>query len=260
MVKDKVVLFEKKGPIAYITFNRPEKINAMNGEVYDQLAEVVKEYVADDDLRCAIISGAGGNFSSGGDLKWFQERHRAEGRYELYDFPGYKELDRCPKPVIAAVDGYCLASGFNCAVLKCDIRIASERAVFGMPAVKRALPGGDSYPMPFTWHMTLGNALYMVLTGKQLSAEEALRMGIVSEVVPHEKLMDRATELATIVCECSPLHVRAQKQLFYRLMESPGSFCQRLQEMILGPLSYTEDSLEGKQAFLEKRAPVYKNK
>jgi enoyl-CoA hydratase/carnithine racemase len=259
MAKDKVVLFEKKGPIAYITLNRPEKINAMNGEMYDLLAEVVKEYTADDDLRCAIISGAGGNFSSGGDLKFFQETRRVAGRYELYDFPAYKALDHCPKPVIAAVDGYCLASGFNCAVFKCDIRIASERAVFGMPAVKRALPGGDSYPMPFTWHMTLGNALYMILTGKMLSAEEALRMGIVSEVVPHENLMDRATELATIVCECSTVHIRAQKQFLYRLMESPGSFCLRLQEMILGPLSDTEDSIEGKKAFIEKRRPLYKN-
>jgi enoyl-CoA hydratase/carnithine racemase len=260
MTEDKVVLFEKKGPIAYITLNRPAKLNAMNGEMYDLLAKAVKEYTTDDDLRCAIISGAGGNFSSGGDLKWFQEWHRAKGRGERYDFPAYKALDRCLKPVIAAIDGYCLASGFNCAVLKCDIRIASERAIFGVPAVKRGLAGGDSYPMPFTWHMSLGNALYMMLTGKQISAEEALRMGIISEVVPHERLMNRATELAKTVCECSPMHVRAQKEFLYRLMESPGSFCQRLQEMILGPLSYTEDSEEGTQAFLDKRKAEYKGK
>ena len=256
MAEDKVVLFEKKGPIAYITLNRPSKLNAMNGEMYDQLTEAVKQYSTDESLLCAVISGAGDNFSSGGDLKWFQERR--EARLGNYDFPAYKALEQCPKPVIAAVDGFCLASGFNCAVLYCDIRIASERAIFGIPAVKRGL--NLPYPIPFTWHMTLGNALYMVLTGKQLSAEEALRMGIISEVVPHEKLMERATELATIIAESAPMHVRAHKAFLRRFVEVPGSFGQRLIDMIMAPLQSSEDTAEGTKAFLEKRDPVYKSK
>jgi len=258
VAKEKVVLFEKKGSIVYITLNRPEKINAMNGQMYDQLAEGVKEYTADDDLRCAIISGAGGNFSSGGDLKFFQDWRKTKGPDVPYDYPAYKALDRCPKPVIAAVDGYCLASGFNCAVLFCDIRIASERAIFGIPAVQRAL--SLSYPIPFTWHMSLGNALYLVLTGKMLTAEEAIRMGIVSEVVPHERLMERATELATTISEAAPMHVRCHKEFMRRFVEAPGCFGQRLIDLTMTPLRSSEDTIEGKRAFIEKRRPVYKNK
>ena len=258
MTKERVVLYEKKGPIGYITLNRPSKVNAMNGEMYDLLTEVVNEYIADNNLLCAIISGAGGNFSSGGDHKWFQEWYNSKGKGVNYDFPAYKALDRCPKPIIAAIDGYCLASGFNCAVLYCDIRIASERAKFGIPAVKQGLR--LPYPIPFTWHMTLGNALYMVLTGKQLSAEEAFHMGVVSEIVPHEKLMERATELATIISEGAPMHVRCHKAFLRRFVEAPGSFGQRLVDMIMAPLNTSEDSVEGRRAFIEKRKPVYKNK
>jgi enoyl-CoA hydratase len=256
MSEEKCILFEKKGPIALITLNRPEKINAMNQALYEQLAEAVRNYANDDRLLCAIISGAGGNFSSGGDLKWFLERKKAN--LPAYDYPPYKELDRCPKPVIAAIDGYCLASGFNCAVLYCDIRIASDRAKMGIPAVKRALP--ISYPLPLTWHMTLGNALYMVLTGKLLSAEEALRMGIVSEVAPHERLMSRAIELAQIICEAAPMHVRCHKEFLRRFVEVPGSFGQRLIDLTMATLADSEDSIEGKQAFLEKREPGFKNR
>jgi enoyl-CoA hydratase/carnithine racemase len=254
MRKDKVVLYEKKGPIAYITLNRPEQINAMSQEVYDLLEEAVKDYTADNNLLCAIITGAGGNFSAGGDLK--ERVKRLHSTYGV--FPTYRAMEQCPKPFIAAVDGYCLASGFNCAVLFCDIRIASERAKFGVPVVKRGLSA--RYPNPYTWHMSLGNVLYMVLTGKELNAKEALRMGLVSEVVPHKKLMERATELATMICEAAPKHVRAYKQFFRRFVEVPGSFGQGLVDMIMPSLRSAQDSVEGREAFLEKRKPEFKNK
>jgi enoyl-CoA hydratase/carnithine racemase len=253
----KPLLFEKQGPVAIITFNRPEKYNAMNGVVYDLLEKVVKTYVSDNSLLCAIITGAGGNFSSGGDLKWFQEWHDAHEPDESYDFPAYKALQQCPKPIIAAIDGYCLASGFNCAVLYCDIRIASERAKMGIPAIKQGLNLPYSIPLP--WYMTLGNSLYIVLTGKQLSAEEAFHFGIVSEVVNHERLMDRAMELANTIAEGAPMHVRIHKQFLRRFVEVPG-FGQQLIDMITEPMHAAQDTAEGRKAFIEKRKPVYKNK
>lgn len=256
MNENNELLYEKKGPIAYITFNRPDKVNAITTNMYDLLEASINDYTADENLLCAIITGAGGNFSSGADLK---QGRRAGGTNSGYGmFPAYRAINQCPKPVIAAVDGYCLASGFNCAVLYCDFRIASDRAKFGIPAVKRGL--SLPYPIPFTYQMSLGNALYMVLTGKILDAEEALRMGIISEVVPHEKLLERATELATTISEAAPMHVRLHKQFLRNFVEVPGSFGQGLIDIIMPSLRNAEDSSEGKRAFVEKRKPKFKNK
>jgi enoyl-CoA hydratase len=257
MVDNNVILFEKKGPIGIITMNRPAKYNAMDGELYGKLHEAVKEFIGDESLLCAIITGAGDNFSAGGDLKWFQEMRGKYGEGWDYDYPAYKLLDKCKKPIIAAVDGYCIASGFNLAVLYCDFRIATERSKYGIPAVKRGLR--LSYPIPFPWHMTLGNALYMVLTGKMLSAEEALRMGVISEIVPHEKLMERCIELATGICESAPMHIRCHKEFLRRFVEAPG-FGQRLIDIIFEPLKSLKDSSEGRRAFIEKRKAKYENK
>jgi enoyl-CoA hydratase/carnithine racemase len=254
MSDNPVVLYEKKGPIAFFTFNRPEQMNAMSQEVYDLLEEAVKDYTADDGLFCGVISGAGGNFSAGGDLK-----ERVKKLHQSYGiFPTYRAMENCPKPFIAAVDGYCMASGFNCAVMFCDFRICTERAKFGVPVVKRGLTA--RYPNTYTYQMSLGNVMYMVLTGKHLNAEEALRMGLVSEVVPHEQLMERATELATMVCEGAPKHVQAYKQYFKRFIESPGSFGQSLIDMIFAPIRTSFDRTEGTEAFLEKRKPKFEGR
>lgn len=256
------LLYEKRDQIAYITFNRPEKVNAMNGEVYRLLEEAIEDYAADENLRCAIISGAGGNFSSGGDLNWFRQQRenaKAEGKRYNYDFPAYRAMDRLRKPVIAAVDGYCLASGFNCALLFCDIRIASDRAQFGNPAVKRGLSGGgndSTYAMPWLNYIGLGNALYMTLTAKFVDAQQALTFGIVSEVVPADQLMQRATEIAQMICENSPVHVQHNKEFLRRSAEVPGSFIFRLQHMVMRPVAEAGYN-EGTSAFLEKRAAAW---
>lgn len=260
---DPVLTYEKRGAIAYVTLNRPRVINCINGEMYDLLEEAVDNYAADSELRCMIISGAGGNFSSGGDMKWWaQARAEAEasGKQLEYDFPAYRKmLHQLVKPVIAALDGYCLASGFALALYCCDIRIASDRLKMGTMAVQRALNlagNRNQYAMPLTWYTGLGNTLYLRLTGKHLSAEEALRMGLVNEVVPAEQLMNRATEVAEIVAQAHPVAVARDKILYRRAQEVPGSFFNGLQDLIHST-DHFDDYREGSKAFLEKRKPKF---
>lgn len=185
------------------TYKSPDKLFSMEEfpmtstgkikKLYDQLHQAIKDYRAGDSLRCAIITGAGGDFSSGEDLKWSQAEREKHGEdWEPPYFPAYKEMQKCNKPIIAAVDGDCIASGFNLANLYCDFIIATERAKLGIPAVKRALR--IHYPIPFPKNMSLGNALYMTMNGTMLTAEVALRMGVVSEVAPNGKLMDRVMD------------------------------------------------------------------
>ena len=260
MPEETPFLYDKDGAIAYMTFNRPNKVNAFNGELYELMAEAIEDYANDDRLRCAVISGAGNNFSSGGDLKWWAELRRdakAAGKRVRYDFPSFAAMDRLLKPLVAAVDGWCLASGWNVLVYS-DIRIATERAKIGRgPSVSGTVAGDNytGYAHPVLPNMnTLGNALYVGLTGKTLSAEEALRFGLISEVVPSDRLMSRATELANIVAQRDPRDVQHQKELLRLSSEVPGSFLLRLQELMKRTGSRHIGNIEeSTEAFLNHR-------
>ena len=254
---EKAVLYEKRGPIAFITFNRPKKINCMNGEVYALLQAAVEDFDQDPDLHCAIVSGAGGNFSSGGDFAWYREQRlkaQAEGKVWQYDYPSHRAMARLRKPVIAAIDGHCMAAGLSFAVLFCDIRIATNRAILAFPVAQRGLGGTgnrEGYGMPFTWYMGLGHVLYMMLTGEKLTADVALRMGLVNEVVTPEQLMDRAIELAARMSNGSAMILGAYKELYRKSYEVPGGFFQELQTLTVGSLP-TEDYFKQSAEFLGK--------
>ena len=244
MDEEKVLIYEKKGPVAYITFNRPKKINAMTVEMYDMLEKAVFDYTNDDGLSCAVITGAGGNFSSGADLK---EGARAGGsHYDGYGiFPPYRAMTLCPKPFIAAVDGWCVGSGFSCAVLYSDMCIASDRAKFGVapqreygkregtpqrPVPEKPVSGG--YAKPYTRRMSLGNAFYIWMAVEKFSAQDAMRIGIASEVVPYEKLLERAAELAATISKIPLPEIKRRTEFLRLSMEVPGSFDQRLTDII----------------------------
>ncbi|MYU11168.1 hypothetical protein GTZ78_10805 [Streptomyces sp. SID8361] len=258
---DEKLIYEKRDGIAFMTMNRPRVVNCMDGEMYDLMTDAIEDYAADDSSLCLIITGAGENFSSGGDLKWLRAKREAAkeaGKAFYYDFPSYKAMDRLEKPVVSAVDGYCLGSGFNLAVYYSDIRVATERVQMGSPAVRRGLNNaGNSglYPTPMTWYTGLGNALYMRLLGKYANGSEALRMGFVNEVVEPDQLMPRAIELAEIIKKANPDMVREEKLLLRRYQEVPGGWYIRLHDMIRrGSVSAKEDVYnEGTKAFLEKR-------
>lgn len=254
------VLYELQGKIAILTLNRPEKINAMNGEVYELMESFISQFAADDQAACLVITGAGGNYSAGGDLKWLQEEHEKYDRPDKVwnpHFPAYDLLEKLGKPVISAIDGFCLASAFNLAVLYTDIRVATSRAKFGIPGPRRGL-GIGPYPMPWNNYAGIGNIMYMTLTGKHLSSEEALRMGFINEVVDSTDPLPRALELARMVAEGNPREIAGLKEFWRKFPELPGGSYMLLAETIREKIdAHGHDRSEGRRAFLDKRNPEW---
>jgi enoyl-CoA hydratase/carnithine racemase len=268
------ILFATEGAISHLVLNRPDKINAMNGELYAALERAAYQYASAPELLCMIISGAGGNFSSGGDLAWFREmreHRRAEGGPATGEtaehatiVSAYNAFGALDKPVIAAIDGYCLASGFNLAVLYCDIRVATDRARLGIPGPRRGLGVGTGYPMPYTHYTGVGNVLYMMLTGEPMTAEQALRQGFVNEVVAEERLLERARELAAMLTEGNQDEVRGLKRFWRRYPDLPGGSYSMLADLVRheidSPTSGNGDEAmeafnRAQEAFLGKRRP-----
>lgn len=254
------VLYEIRGRVALVTLNRATKINAMDGDVYELLDDAARRFEADDDLRCMIITGAGGNFSAGGDLEWLQEMHERHDTPEApwaYDFTAYKTLESLTKPVISAIDGYCVASAFNLSILYTDIRVASTRAKIGLPGPQRGL-GVGPYPMPWNNYTGIGNIMYLALTGKHISPEEALRMGLVNEVVEPDELLPRAFALAELVAQGNPLEIAGLKEFWRTYPQLPGASYSIVADGIRKRIDMqTTDRNEGRRSFIDRRSAAW---
>lgn len=254
-----VVLYEKKGTTAYVTINRPETMNALDPEVLEGLSEAWRELDGDSDLRVAILTGAGDKaFCSGMDLKkghWDPD----DGYFvNLTGTPLSPSVEDAVKPVIAAINGYCLAGGMELA-LGCDIRIASETASFGCPEPKwNLLHGYGALRLPQM--IPMSTAMEMLLTGDRIDAAEAFRIGLVSRVAPPEELIPEAEQIAGKICEKAPVSVKLTKHLAYRGLRMPLSEGLRLGAAMNHILNATEDTKEAMKAFAEKRAPKFKGR
>ena len=262
------VIYEKKGHIARVTLNRPEVHNAMDAEVIVRLAEAWQDFAADDSLRVAIITGAGDKaFSSGADLRrliplmsgarqpedeWdrrFLEDRKLMNAALLRGFELYK-------PVIAAINGFCLAGGTEL-IQATDIRIAAEHATFGLTEVKRAIiPGGGSM-VRLPRQVPFCKAMEILLVGDSMSAEEAHRIGLVNYVVPAGKLMETAEDFARRIAENGPLAVRKIKETVLKALGRPLEEGYALEDEAVRFIIRTEDAREGPRAFAEKRLPNY---
>ncbi len=245
-----------------VTMNRPEARNALSLPMLVGMADAWAEIDEDDDIRCAILTGAGGTFCSGMDLKSMSSpeaetyRHRQEADPDLH----WKALLRhytLKKPLIAAVEGYAVAGGTE--ILQAtDIRVAGESATFGVFEARRGLfPLGGSTvrlrrQIPFT------AAMDMLLTARAVSADEALRIGLIGRVVPDGKALDEALEIAEVICGNGPLAVEAIKR---SVRETEGMSEEEglARELEIGwPIFASADAEEGQRAFAEKRKPEYK--
>ncbi len=254
------IIYEKQGAVAVLTINREAQLNAINAQTSSEMYRAWEDFRDDDNLRVAILTGMGQKaFSTGMDLV---ATARGENQFEggrPVPFGGFTKRLPIYKPIIAAINGFCLAGGMELA-LTCDIRICTPEARFGLPEVRWAImPGaGGTQRMPRAIPQAWAN--YLILTGEQIDAETALRIGLVSHIVPREELMDRAHQIANIICERGPLAVRAAKEAINRGLDMPLDHGLAFEDLLLGRLMATEDAKEGPRAFAEKRKPEYRGR
>lgn len=247
------VRVERRGAILIVTLNRPQARNAVNRAVSQAVAAAIDLLDGEPDLRVGIITGAGGYFSAGMDLKAFLrgESPRIEGR-------GFAGLTEAPptKPLIAAVDGPALAGGFEIA-LAADLIVASSTAVFGLPEVRRGLVAAAGGLTRLPARLPRAVALELILTGRSATATELQHHGLVNRVVPDGQALEAAVELALDIAANGPLAVRASK----RVVDEAPSWAQdemftRAREIVM-PVFDTDDAREGAAAFAERRTPVW---
>jgi E-phenylitaconyl-CoA hydratase len=249
-----VVEYVKEGRIANIIINRPEAMNALNSEVFQGLWHAFAAFRDDNDLWVAIITGAGDRaFCAGADIRGLVSGFSPEGD----DVP--VRPDNVWKPFIAAINGYCLGGGCELALM-CDIRIASETAQFGQPEVNIGFMPAMGGTVRIPRFLPRAIAAEMLLTGNRITAQDALRIGLVSRVVPKDKLAETAKEIANTIITRGPLGVRAVKESMVRGYDMTLDEGLELEKTLSARLRQTEDFVEGAKSFNEKRPPVYKGK
>ncbi len=253
------VLYEQKERVVVITLNRPEAMNAVDQETHAALIEAWTRFRGDDSAWVAILTGVGEKaFSAGADLKkLIPARAGGPARHNELGLGGITRGLEVWKPMIAAINGHCLAGGLELA-LACDLRLASPNATFGLTEVRWAIMPGAGGTQRLPRAVPLAKAMEMILMAEPISAEEAFRIGLVNKVVPLPQLMPTAMEWAQTLCERGPLAVRAAKEAAIRGLSLPLGDGLRLEAFLSGALRGTEDAIEGPKAFAEKRKPRFK--
>lgn len=255
-MSEEVVIVETAEGVMTITLNRPKAKNAVNKAVAVAVAAAVDQLEADESLRAAILTGADGTFCSGMDLKAFVtgETPVVEGR----GFGGLCEYTAA-KPIIAAVEGYALAGGFELAI-SCDLIVAAENAQFGIPEVKRGLAAGAGGLARLPRQISPRIAKELALTGDFISAERAYELGLINRVVAAGEAIEGARALAQKIAANGPLAVTASKAVVDRALDWSSAEMFSEQMKIIRPVFTSEDAIEGATAFAEKRAPNWKGK
>lgn len=248
------LLYEKRDPVALITINRPKVLNALNRRTLEELDAAVAEAIADAGVRVGILTGAGEkSFVAGADINELAQQTPVAGRdYGLYGQAVLDRIESAPKPFIAALNGFALGGGCELA-LACHLRIASENARLGQPEVKLGIIPGYGGTQRLARLVGKGRALQLVLTGEQITAQQALAIGLVNEVVPLPDLIPEAENLAKKIAANAPLAVCFALEAVNRGLEMSQAEGLFLEATLFSLCCTTEDMKEGTRAFLEKR-------
>ena len=255
------IITEKEDGVEWITLNRPRRMNAFNLEMIDELSTAVDEADADEEVRCVVIKGAGDRaFCAGLDLTVFADlspmsaHHLSERGQTLMN-----KIETSSKPFVAAIHGFCLGGGFELA-LACDFRLANETAQLGSPEIGLGIIPGWGGTQRLSKIIGIARAKGFIMLGDRMSADEALKNGLVRGVVPVDELMDEVNSLAQRLAKGPPLALKLAKHAINMGSQFPSEVGLKVEAEAMGLLASTEDAQEGISAFFEKRKPEFKGK
>ncbi len=258
MAADEFVVTEVADGIATVTINRPDKLNALNAAVRQAFISTLGRLDGDPDVRVGIVTGSGTKaFVAGADIAEFENRTAIEQFTVSRCATIFSATAAFRKPLIAAINGFCLGGGCEIA-LACDIRIASTNARLGQPEVNLGLIPGGGGTQRLARLVGVGQAFKIIYSGEMISADEALRIGLVEEVVAPDQLMGRARALAASIAQKSSVTLRLIKEAIQASLETPLAEGLRLETSLLSVAFASEDRHEGVRAFLEKRPPAFR--
>jgi enoyl-CoA hydratase/carnithine racemase len=255
------ILYEKKEKVARITFNRPKSLNALNTALLTELRDALEDAEADAEVRAVVITGAGDRaFCAGVDIGELLERSSTEASEWLRWAQGITTyIEKIKKPIIAKVNGFCLGGGLELA-MACDFRIASKKAIFGLPEINLAIIPGGGGTQRLTRLIGKTKAMEMLMSGEHIDAEEAFRVALVNKVVSADKLDSEVDELVKKLLSKSPVTLGIMKDAVNRGIEMNLERALQYEVECFGHAFATEDAKEGLKAFLGKRKPEFKGK
>jgi len=252
------VIVETQNNVGVITLNRPKALNALSAQLMSELAEVIQKLDSDDAVAAILITGSEKAFAAGADIKEMREKTFIEAYTKDFITENWESVAACRKPVIAAVNGFALGGGCELAMM-CDVIIASDTAMFGQPEIKIGIIPGAGGTQRLSRLVGKAKAMDLVLTGRMMDANEAERAGLVSRIVPTDKLLEEAMQVAETIASMSRPSTLMAKESVNRAFESTLSEGIRFERRLFHSLFATDDQTEGMGAFIEKREPKWKN-
>lgn len=250
---------ETEGAVAWLTFDNPARMNALNTAMWEALPQLISAAENDNNIRLIVIRGAGVRaFSAGADISEFGTERTGDAakRYDQLNHAAFDAVMNCAKPTIAMVHGFCMGGGMEIA-LCCDLRLASQEAIFSIPAVKLGIGYNPRWIRPLLSALSAAQAKEVLFTGRRFSASEAMQMGMLSKLCEPGALENETRAMAQMIAENAPLAVYAAKRCIDEFLHSPGQPDMAALDALIDACFESEDYAEGRQAFVEKRKPVF---